>query len=74
LITHSLEEYEALAVQFARDPAELQEIRQRLAKNRLSAPLFDTPRFVRNLESAYKEMWGIFLKGEAPRQIEVLEN
>jgi len=43
-------------------------------KNRLVAPLFDTPRFVRNLETAYKEMWNIFLAGEAPRQIHVREN
>jgi protein O-GlcNAc transferase len=74
LISHSLEEYETLAVQLALNPADLRAIRQNLAKNRLSAPLFDTPRFVRNLESAYKEMWEIFLKGEAPRQIEVVEN
>jgi protein O-GlcNAc transferase len=74
LITHSLEEYEALAVQLAHNPAELQELRQRLARNRLVTPLFDTPRFVRNLESAYKEMWKIFLAGETPRQIEVLEH
>ena len=73
LITHRLEEYEALAVQLARNPAQLQEIRRRLAENRLSAPLFDTPRFVRNLESAYREMWNIFSAGEKPRQIAVLE-
>jgi protein O-GlcNAc transferase len=74
LITHSLEEYEALAVKLARNPVELQEIRQRIANNRLVAPLFDTPRFVRNLETAYKEMWKIFLAGEAPKQIEVMES
>jgi protein O-GlcNAc transferase len=74
LITHSLEEYEARAVQLAHNPAELLELRQRLARNRLVTPLFDTPRFVRNLESAYKEMWKIFLAGETPRQIEVLEH
>jgi protein O-GlcNAc transferase len=74
LITHSLEEYEALAVGLARNPVGLQEIRQRLAKNRLVAPLFDTPRFAKNLETAYKEMWKIFLAGEAPRGIEVLES
>ena len=73
LISHSLEEYEARAVQLAHNPAELQELRQRLDRNRLVAPLFDTPRFVRNLESAYKEMWKIFLAGEPPRQIQVLE-
>jgi protein O-GlcNAc transferase len=74
LITHSVEEYETLAVKLANNPVELQEIRQRLARNRLVAPLFDTPRFVRNLESAYKEMWKIFLAGKPPGQIEVLEN
>ena len=74
LITHSLEEYEARAVQLARNPSEQQEIRERLAKNRLTAPLFDTPRFVRNLETAYKEMWKIFLSGESPRQINVRGN
>ena len=74
LITHSLEEYEALSVRLANNTLELQEIRQRIATNRLKAPLFDTPRFVRNLETAYKEMWKIFLAGEAPRLIEVLES
>jgi protein O-GlcNAc transferase len=73
LITHSLKEFEALAVQLALNTADLHAIRQRLAKQRLIAPLFDTPRFVRNLESAYKEMWATFLKGEASRQIQVLE-
>jgi protein O-GlcNAc transferase len=74
LITHSLEEYEALAVGLACNPVELQGIRQRIEKNHLVAPLFDTPRFARNLERAYKEMWKIFLAGEAPRQIEVLDS
>lgn len=74
LITHSTEAYEALAVRLANNPTEIQEIRQRIAHNRIVAPLFDTPRFVRNLETAYKEMWGIFLAGDVPRQIEVLES
>jgi len=73
LIAGSIAEYEALAVRLAYTPAELQEIRQKILKNRLVAPLFDTPRFVRNLETAYKNMWKIFLAGEEPRQIEVLE-
>ena len=73
LITHSLESYEALAVRLAKNTVDIQEIRQRVAENRIVQPLFDTPRFVRNLEIAYKEMWKIFLTGEAPRQIEILE-
>jgi protein O-GlcNAc transferase len=74
LIAHSLEDYEALAVCLARSPGELQAVRQRLEKNRSTEPLFDTPRFVKNLEQGYKEMWRIFLAGEAPRPIEVVES
>jgi protein O-GlcNAc transferase len=72
LITNSSEEYESLAVRLAHNTAELQEIRRKIARNRLLAPLFDTPRFVKNIETAYKEMWKIFSSGEAPRQIEVI--
>jgi hypothetical protein len=53
--------------------SELRAIREKLAKNRFAEPLFDTPRFGRNLEKAYKEMWKIFLAGEQPRRIEVKE-
>ena len=73
LIADTLDEYEDLAVWLAESSEELQAIRRRLAKNRSAKPLFDTPRFVRNLENAYKEMWNIFLAGEKPRQIEVRE-
>jgi protein O-GlcNAc transferase len=74
LITNSMEEYEALAVRLAGNPVELQEIRQKIAESRLTTPLFDTPRFVKNLETAYKQMWKIYLAGEEPREIEVLES
>jgi len=56
------------------NPGKLQAIRQKLAKNLTTEPLFDTPRFARNLEKAYKEMWKIFIAGESPRQIEVVES
>ena len=74
LITHTLEQYEALAVHLAQHPGELETMRQRLSENRLTKPLFDTPRFAKNLETAYKEMWKIFVAGEKPRSIEVVEN
>jgi protein O-GlcNAc transferase len=72
LIAHSLEEYEALAVRLGSNSSESEAVRQVLAKNRLTKPLFDSPRFTRNLEKAYKEMWNVFLAGETPRQIEVI--
>lgn len=74
LITHSLDQYEGLAIRLARNPNELRDIRERLDRNRLTEPLFDTPRFVRNLEAAYKEMWEIYLAGQRPRPIKVVEH
>ena len=72
LITQTAEEYESLAVDLARSPDRLQTIKQKITKNRLTQPLFDTPGFTRNLEKAYKEMWQIFVAGESPRQIDVV--
>ncbi len=74
LITQTLEEYEALAIGLARNPGELEMIRQKITRNRSVEPLFDTPGFTRNLEKAYKEMWEIFVAGERPRQIKVVES
>jgi predicted O-linked N-acetylglucosamine transferase (SPINDLY family) len=71
LITHSLAEYEARALHLAVHPNELGALRKRLAQNRLTAPLFDTPRFIRHLERAYELMWERYLRGEPPRCIEV---
>ncbi len=73
LITHSLEEYEALAVRLAINGDELGAIREKLARNRLKKPLFDTSRFVRNLEKAYAEMWTTYQAGQEARHIEVSE-
>ena len=71
LITHSLPEYEAAAMRLACDRTELAGLRRRLAKNRLTAPLFDSERFTRHLEKAYLMMWERYMSGEAPQNIEV---
>jgi protein O-GlcNAc transferase len=57
LVTHSLGEYEALALKLARDPQALASIRAKLATNRATYPLFDTARLTHNLEAAYTTMW-----------------
>jgi predicted O-linked N-acetylglucosamine transferase (SPINDLY family) len=71
LITSSLSDYEARALYLTQHPDELAALRDRLAQSRLTAPIFDTPRFTRHLETAYQLMWEIYLRGEPPRQIEV---
>ena len=71
LITEDLSAYEDLAVRLATDTAECDRIRVKLAKNKRSQPLFDTRRFVRNLENAFEQMWSIYMAGEQPRHITV---
>jgi predicted O-linked N-acetylglucosamine transferase (SPINDLY family) len=66
LITNSLEEYEALALKLARDPALLSSVKRKLACNREMHPLFDTERFTRHLEAAYATMWRLYQLGKPP--------
>jgi protein O-GlcNAc transferase len=46
-----------MALQFARDPTALGEIRAKLRRNRGTHALFDTARFTRNLEAAYANLY-----------------
>jgi protein O-GlcNAc transferase len=57
LVTPHAESYYRLALQLAREPARLKKIRTALAHNRDSCPLFDSARFVRDLEDLYRRMW-----------------
>ncbi|HWY60615.1 MAG TPA: tetratricopeptide repeat protein [Rhizomicrobium sp.] len=66
LVTESLPDYEKLAVGLASHPAQLQRLRQKLAGNRFTMPLFDTGRFTRNIEIAFGKMWETWRRGEPP--------
>ena len=56
LMTENLADYEALALALARDPARLQGLKDRLAQNLPTAPLFDAERFRQGIEAAYVRM------------------
>ena len=71
LVTESLAEYEARAVAFARSPALLQSIREKLARQRSKGLLFDTEQYRRHIETAYETMWEMHLRGEEPRPFTV---
>ncbi len=66
LITTSLAEYERVALELAREPQRLAELRARLARHRRSQPLFDTAAYTRALESAYRHMHARAARGEPP--------
>lgn len=71
LIANSLAEYEAAAMELARDRDRLAALRDKLLLNRLSFPLFDTESFTRRLEAAYQTMWQRHQRGESPRTFAV---
>ena len=71
LIAPALSEYEALALRLAREPAAHAAIREKLARNRGTRPLFDTARYTRNLEAAYTTMWQRHRDGDAPQSFAV---
>ena len=68
---HPQAQYEALAVDLARDPARLARIRETLAANRLTTPLFDTQLFTRHIEDAYVQMVERYQAGLPPEHLHV---
>jgi protein O-GlcNAc transferase len=71
LITHTTEEYEELAVTLALDMDKLYDLRKQLMKKRESCPLFDTQRWVNNVEKGYDMIWEKHESGEAPGDVVV---
>jgi protein O-GlcNAc transferase len=66
LATHSLEQYEALALKLAQDPELLGQVKDKLRRDRNTAPLFDTDRFRRHIEAAFERMYARYQRGDAP--------
>jgi protein O-GlcNAc transferase len=71
LVTQSPAQFEALAVELARDPAALGAIKQKLSLNRHTQPAFDAVRFTRHLESAYSTMVQRSKAGDPPASFAV---
>lgn len=71
LVTHSNDEYEAMAVELAQDRERIRQIRSKLAVNRATAPLFNTPLYARNLEAAYEAMYQRHKAELPPDHIEI---
>jgi len=71
LVTTTLEDYERLAIELATSPEKLARVKQKLAGNRLTTPLFDTKLFTRHIEAAYAAMHERHKAGLAPDHIVV---
>ncbi|MBI4367128.1 MAG: tetratricopeptide repeat protein, partial [Deltaproteobacteria bacterium] len=71
MATNSLAEYESKALELASQPEALARLRQKLRSKRTALPLFDTDRFRRHLEDAYRHMLECSRRGEAPQRFSV---
>lgn len=71
LITASAGDYEALAIELATHADKMAAIRRKLADNRPTALLFDTPRYARNIETAFQIMHRRCAAGLPPDDIRV---
>jgi protein O-GlcNAc transferase len=57
LIAESPEQYVRIAAELARDLSRLSALRAALRDRLRASPLMNAPRFARNIEAAYREMW-----------------
>jgi protein O-GlcNAc transferase len=57
LIVENLEQYERLAEELANNPARLLELRNKLFNARLTKPLFNSKKYVSDLEDLYRQMF-----------------
>jgi predicted O-linked N-acetylglucosamine transferase (SPINDLY family) len=71
LIAETEEQYETLALEFASNPKKLAQIKEKLAANCLSAPLFNTEQYTRYLENGYQQAYQRYFDGKHPDTITV---
>jgi protein O-GlcNAc transferase len=73
LVTQTDTEYEELITELALKPDKLKEIKNKLKKNRLLEPLFDTKSYTSHLENAYTQAYDIYFKGEEVDDINIFK-
>lgn len=71
LVTTSVTEYEQLALALAGDPTRLGTLKQTIMEARSTAPLFDSERTTRDVETAYDAIYQRWLDGEVPTALDV---
>jgi predicted O-linked N-acetylglucosamine transferase (SPINDLY family) len=57
LIAQTPEQFVKIAVELAKDLPRLSQLRASLRQRMMQSPLMDAPRFARNMEAAYRQMW-----------------
>lgn len=68
-VTYSLDEYEEKVNGLVSNSPALEELKQRTVHARQTGSLFDTHRFVKNIEDLYRQMVRLQVRGSAPRTL-----
>ena len=69
LITETEKDYEALILELATNPKKLSEVKEKLANNRLTQPLFNTELYTKHLENGYQQAYQNYFDGNLPQTI-----
>jgi predicted O-linked N-acetylglucosamine transferase (SPINDLY family) len=57
LVASAPDHFHRIAIELARDPSKMSELRRTLRARLVASPLMDAPRFTRNLEEAFRRAW-----------------
>jgi protein O-GlcNAc transferase len=71
LVCESQDGYEKKAIELGNNPLKSNMLKNRLRINLVEKPLFDAPRFVTHLESAYLKIWQRYQAGKKPRILHI---
>jgi predicted O-linked N-acetylglucosamine transferase (SPINDLY family) len=69
LVTETERDYEALILELATNPMKLAKIKEKLATNRLTQPLFNTELYIKHLENGYQQAYESYFEGNLPQAI-----
>jgi protein O-GlcNAc transferase len=69
LITETEQDYEALILKLATNPMKLAEVKEKLATNCLTQPLFNSELYTKHLEEGYQQAYQNYFDGNLPRTI-----
>jgi len=69
LVTETDQDYEELILELATSPIKLAAIKEKLAANRLTQPLFNTDLYTKHLENGYQQAYESYYKGNLPQTI-----
>ena len=67
LVTTTEQDYEELILELATNPTKLAQVKDKLATNRLTQPLFNTELYTKHLENGYHQAYQNYFDGNPPQ-------